>query len=87
MNLPEAIAELKGGQRFGEVYPLLDDQVRDGPFLKAYFVHGDPLACGDHKSPPPPVITGDMCKCGGFMRQTGTCKECTMCGDKSGGCG
>jgi hypothetical protein len=38
---------------------------------------------------PPPATspTGELCRCGGWLVQTGRCLTCQACGQQSGGCG
>jgi hypothetical protein len=37
---------------------------------------------------PPPAATGEVCGvCGGLMVRDGSCLRCTICNERSGGCG
>lgn len=81
LTLDEAKDAIRGGARFGAVYPTLRNPA-DGESLKAFFVFGETareraLGMG--------YDTEQCPTCSAYrLRKNGTCKVCDECGTTTG---
>lgn len=86
MGLDDAREMLRRGVPFHDVEPHVPEA--DRPALREWYVREPGVPNLAARRPPPGDPTGDFCKCGGPLIQTGSCKTCSWgCGYSSGGCG
>lgn len=86
MTLTEAKEAIRiRGVPFDEAFAQVEEHNREA--LKAWYVTAEGVPNLVARSAQQPQWFGEMCKCGGMMIQTGSCKTCQSCGTSSGGCG
>ncbi len=86
MDLHTAKSMIRTGVPFGDVLPFVAETEHE--LLRDWFVREPGLPNLAARRVPVSVATGDFCRCGGPLAQTGSCKTCQWgCGYSSGGCG